>query len=323
MVVALGPDVTVDGLVTLIQTQGTIPTSPTLLSATTIIGFLDNEMRGNVFPLVKSVKEEYWVVSVNYPILSTQSAFQIPYRATGATLRMVSMVDNNGNILKLTRYEPEDTQFPLIPYGSPYFPLGYYLQDNAVVLYPPVATNYTSYSLQMQYERRPSNLISRSSCGQVTSFNKIASTITLNFVPTAWTTSTTIDVLNNLPPFNTIADDVVITNIAGLTLTVSVPAAYSTTFWTNIAANYWVAPSMQTPIAQIPYDAFPYLAQLGLKRCMQALGDVQGIKDAEDTLKVIKGDLTSLLTPRVEGSPKVLAGRGGVFDYGRNMHGGF
>jgi len=321
MVVALGPNVTVDGLVSLIQTQGTIPSSPTLLAPATIINFLDNEMRGNVFPLVKSLKEEYWVVSLSNPIISTQSAYPIPYRATGAALRMVSMVDNNGNLLKLTRYEPEDTQFPLIPYGSPYFPLGFYLQDNSVVLYPPVATNYTSYTLQFKYERRPSNLVSSSACGQVTSFNQGASTVTLNFVPTAWTTSTTVDVINNFPPFNSIADDVVITNIAGLTLTLSIPSAYTSTFWTAIANNFWVSQSMTTPIPQIPYEAFPYLAQLGLKRCMQALGDVQGIKDADETLKTIAMDLKSLLTPRVEGSPKVLAGRGGIFDYGRNSLG--
>ena len=158
---------------------------------------------------------------------------------------------------------------PLIPYNSPYFRLGYYLQDFNVILFPPQVSNYTAYQILMKWERRPSNLTLTTNCGQITAFDENASTITLSYVPTSWQADvTTVDVINNLPPFNSIADDVVITDITGLVLTVSVPSLYSSTFWDAVAQNYWLAPSMTSPIPQLPYEAFPYLTALGRKEVL-------------------------------------------------------
>jgi hypothetical protein len=215
MVVQLGVDVSVDGIVSLVQQKAVLPNTPTLFTSAAIVSLLDDAMRMKVFPLVKNLKEEYWVTSFDYTVIANQSAYQIPYRAVGAGCRKIVLVDSNGNELKLTKYEPEDIVFPLIPTGSGDFRLGYYLKDNAVVFWPPITGTYSGYLLRLYYERRPSSLVSKSSCGQIASVNQGASTITLNFVPTAWNTSTTIDIVNNLPPFNSIMDDIVITNIGG------------------------------------------------------------------------------------------------------------
>jgi len=265
MVVSLGAAVTVDSIVSLIKLQAVIPNTATLYSSANVASILDDMMRKRVIPLVKSLKEEYWVTSLATQIAASQNAYPIPYRAVGHALRDVALQDASGNLLYLVRYEPEDIKSPFLPCGPGSFALGYYLQDFNVVLYPPQMSNYVAYQLLMKYERRPSNLVLSTSCGQITSFNQGASTITLSFVPTSWSTSTTLDIINNLPPFNSIADDVVITNVNGLVLTITVPSAFSTTFWTSVAQNYWAAPSMTTPIPQIPYEAFPYLSALGKK----------------------------------------------------------
>jgi hypothetical protein len=168
---------------------------------------------------VKSLKEEYWVTTLATQVSATVNAYPIPYRAAGNALRDVCLMDNNQNLLQLVRYEPEDIKFPLIPYNSPYFRLGYYLQDFNVILFPPQVSNYTAYQVLMKYERRPSNLTLSTNCGYITAFDQNASTITLSYVPTTWAANvTTLDIINNLPPFNSIADDVVVTNIAGFTL---------------------------------------------------------------------------------------------------------
>lgn len=321
MVVALGPSVTVDSIVNLIKLQAVIPNTSNLFSLANIASMLDDMMRKRVIPLVKSVKEEYWVTTLTVPISATQTFYPIPYRAVGHALRDVAMQDNNNNLLQLVRYEPEDVKFPLIPYNSPYFRLGYYLQDFNVVLFPPQVANYVAYTILMKYERRPSNLVLSTTCGQVTSFDSNASTLTLSFVPTSWTTATTLDIINNLPPFNSVADDVVITAINGLTLTVTIPSGFSSTFWTSVAANFWAAPSMTTPIPQIPYEAFPYLTALGKKACLEGLGDVNMIKSADEDIADAKVLINSILTPRVEGTPKQLSGFGGIINYGQNRIG--
>ena len=220
------------------------------------------------------------------------------------------------------RYEPEDIKFPLIPYNSPYFRLGYYLQDFNVILFPPQVSNYTAYQILMKWERRPSNLTLTTNCGQITAFDENASTITLSYVPTSWQADvTTVDVINNLPPFNSIADDVVITDITGLVLTVSVPSLYSSTFWDAVAQNYWLAPSMTSPIPQLPYEAFPYLTALGRKEVLSGIADTQMMKDMDERIKNSKVAIDSILTPRVEGTPKILSGFGGIVNYGQNRIG--
>ncbi len=322
MVVSLGAPVTVDSLVSLIKLQAVVPNTASLFSPANVALLLDDAMRKRVIPLVKSLKEEYWVVTTATQISASVNLYPIPYRAVGQALRDVAMMDNNQNLLQLVRYEPEDIKFPLIPYNSPYFRLGYYLQDFNVILFPPQVSNYTAYQILMKWERRPSNLTLTTNCGQITSYSQGASTITLSYVPTSWAANvTTIDIINNLPPFNSIADDVVITNIAGLVLTISVPAAYSTTFWSAVANNYWASVSMTSPIPQLPYEAFSYLAALGKKQILSGLADSNMLKECDEDIADAKVLLNSILTPRVEGTPKILSGFGGIINYGQNRIG--
>ena len=322
MVVSLGAPVTVDSLVDLIKLQAVIPNTAALFSPANCASLLNDAMRKRVIPLIKSLKEEYWVTTTATPVSASVNAYPIPYRAAGNALRDVCLMDNNQNLLALVRYEPEDIKFPLIPYNSPYFRLGYYLQDFNVVLFPPQVSNYTAYQVLMKWERRPSHLTLTTNCGYVTAFSQGAGTITLSSVPTSWTANvTTIDIINNLPPFNSIADDVVITGIAGLVVSVTIPSAYSATFWTNVAANYWASVSMTSPIPQIPYEAFSYLAALGKKQLLSGLADTNMLKECDEDIAEAKVLINSILTPRVEGTPKILSGFGGIINYGQNRVG--
>ncbi len=322
MVVSLGAPVTVDYLVSLVKQQAVIPNTASLFSQTNVTNLMDNMMREMVVPLVKSLKEEYWVVTTATQVSATVNNYPIPYRAVGTALRDACLMDNNQNLLQLVRYEPEDIKFPLIPYNSPYFRLGYYLQNNSLILFPPQVSNYVAYQVLMKWERRPSNLTLTTNCGQIVSFDSVLSTLTLSYVPTTWAANvTTVDIINNLPPFDSIADDAVITNIAGNTITITVPSAYSTTFWEAVAANYWVSLSMTSPIPQLPYEAFPYLAALTRKEVLTGIADSNMMKDMDNRIEMSKVAINSILTPRVEGTPKILSGFGGIINYGQNRIG--
>lgn len=315
MPVSLGPNFTVDEMVNLVQIGAVLPTTATLFSTNNIISLLDNEMRAEIIPLVKTLNEEFWVVNYDQNIVLNQTAYQLPYRAAASALRDIVLVDQNNNEIKLVRYEPEDIKFPMIPYGSPYFPLGYYLKDNAIVFFPGQVAQYTSYTLRMKYERRPNNLTSNQNCGQITAIDVGDSEVTVNFVPSSWTANTTtVDLINNIPPFNSWEDDVSITDINGLVLTLSsIPD--------DLAVGNWVAQSMTTPIPQIPYEGFPVLTQCGVLKCVSALNDSSAIQRAEKELESKKVNFRSMMTPRVEGTPKILSGSEGVFNWGRNVWG--
>jgi len=322
MVVSLGADFTTDGMVTLIKARTSLPSSPALFASTDLYLLLDDAMRREVIPLVKNVKEEYWVTYTDFPVINGQTNYAIPYRAAGDALRKVVLVDPNGNEIKLTRYEPEDITFPSIPSSSGFFPLGFYLRSNEIVLFPTIASQYTTYRIRMYYERRPSVLVPVSNCTYVTSFNQSLSTVTVNSVPSTIVQGNTIDFLNNIPPFDSVADDVTITSIVGPVITISVPSTYPN-FWDKLQRNFWVAKSMSSCVPQIPYEAFAFLSTIGGLAVATAIGDNNAIKVWTADVDSAKNLLNSVLTPRVEASPKILSNRNGVFDYLRNVGGLF
>src|SRR4029077_16050852 len=100
---------------------------------------------------------------------------------------------------------------------------GQFLSANEVNLYNTLIQSYTAYKLRFITERRPGGLTLSTNCGQITAIT--GNVITLSNVDQAWTTSTTFDIINPLPPFQSIADDVAITLISGFQITLSsVPA---------------------------------------------------------------------------------------------------
>jgi hypothetical protein len=224
----------------------------------------------------------------------------------------LAVVDSNGNELALTLYDPADIKFPVRPVGSPLFQYGYYWKDNAVCLWPTTMSNYTSYSLRMKYERRPNNLVRAAACSQVTVI--AGNKVTVAAAPTTFGATATYDVINHLPPFNSLGDDCTLTTFSGNDLTF-------TTLPTGIAVGNWVCLSMQSPVPQIPYEAFPLLSQYGVVRALASVGDMSAMPEAKSELSDMLFKLNSLLAPRTEGTPKTLSGRNNIFNFSRNING--
>jgi hypothetical protein len=308
----LAPNFTVDDLVSSVKVRAMLPTNASTLSSTDIIRLLDEEMRSKVMPIVKALKEEFWVTSTDYAVSSGTTSYAIPYRAMGWALRDIVFVDGNGNELKLIRYEPEDIKFPLRPIGSPLFQFGYYLKDNSIILYPTVLANYSTYSLRMKYERRPNNLVSITACSPVTVI--AGNKVTVASAPATFGATATYDVINHLPPFNSLGDDCALTTFSGNDLTFS-------TLPTGIAVGNWVCLSMQTPVPQLPYESFPILAQCATVRALASTGDQDAMGEAKMELSEMVSRFNDMMTPRVEGTPKTLTGRNNIFNYGRNTVG--
>jgi len=308
-------DFTVDNLVSDVQRRFSGPLTPSLFQQVDFISFLDSELRSDLTLFIRSAREEYFETVYTTPIIQNVVTYAIPYRAIGMTTRKVNLLDPNNNLLELVQLSLEDIQLNYVPYSSPFFPNGYYVQNNNVILFPPNLGLNNSYKLQIVYERRPNSLVSSSVCGQVQSFNATANTAVLTNVPTNWVVGMTFDFYNGYPPFDSVGDDVQLTNISGSTLTFSALP-------TNIAINQWVSPSMQGCIAQIPYDAYPLLNQLATMKCVEALGDTAGLQNAEKKYEQMKVNYKSL-QPRMEGEDKILNNKNTVFGVGRGNMGNY
>lgn len=102
-VVLLGPNFTFDNLVTSVQLRAVLPSTPTLYTPSSIIQLMDEEMRTDIIPLVKTLNEEFWVTNYDQQVQANVQSYSIPNRATAQGLRDVVFVDSNGNELGLVR----------------------------------------------------------------------------------------------------------------------------------------------------------------------------------------------------------------------------
>jgi hypothetical protein len=309
---SVGIDFTTAALITGARRRSGLPSSQQLYLDPDFIAFLNDAMVSHVVPTIKSVSEEYFVVNYDVAFVAGTSEYVIPTRALGGALRDIVIADTQGRELEIPRVQPESIKYSgnFQNFGA----YGIYLRGDRVVFYPPLTNTPQNSSLRFKYERRPNDLCLVSAAGLIQSINATAKTITLASIPTAWGTSTTLDIISQVPQFPSIADDVVITLIAGTTITLA-------TWPTGIAAGQWVAESLTSPIAQLPYEGHKLLQQLGAIALLEAAGDTQGKQNAEQTLKGMIDNFMKVITPRIEGSPKKVVNKNSIFGAIPGCHG--
>lgn len=298
------------------------PTSANTLLAVDVIEMLDEEMRASVVPLILAAQEEYYVQNYDQTLVAGTYNYTINPRAAFATWRDIVLVDSLGNEINMTELPPEYVKISF-PLGNmpPIYANGFVLQNDHITLWPPNITVPTQYTLRMKIKRRPNHLTSVDNCGQITDITTnivipsfgIGTLVTLANVPTDWTASTTFDIIPNSPQFTSRGDDTAIWAVSSSASTVSISALP-----TGTVVGDWFCPATMSCIPQIPYDLFPLLAQRGVIRFMEAIGDMQSLQVAERKYQDMAADFARTVSPRVQGSPKKLVNRTANFGYGIN-----
>lgn len=314
-------DYTVDStdlsLVDSVQTRILMPLSANTLTEEKIIELLDEEMRSTVVPLVLAAKEEFYVQNYDQTLVAGTYSYTIPDRAAFATWRDVVLVDSLGNEIAMSELPPEYVKIGY-PMGNmpPIYTYGFVMQNDKITLWPPNITIPTQYELRMKIKRRPNHLTSVENCGQVTAVNSGSRQVTLgNNGDTTWTTATLFDAIPNSPQFTSLGDDLVITTISQGTPTATVLTFAVDNYPTGIAVGDWICPAGMSCIPQMPYDMFPLLAQRGVIKCCEALGDNQNLQVAERRYQDMAADFARTVSPRIAGTRKCLVNRTANFGW--------
>lgn len=291
-------DYSVNALLTSVKQRSMNASNQNLLSDADIVRIASEELQGVILPYVESLKHEYYVTNQDQTYVSGTTKYNIPQRATGTKLRDVMLVDNMGNEVLLNYVNEEDmkSSWAYAPYQ-----FGFVVTDYSINLVLGNNLGSGNYSfVRMKYFRRPNTLCmtgSSGNAGQVVSFNTVAQTITLDFAPTTWTSSTTFDIINSVPPFQSRVDDAAITSIAGFVLT------FANALPSGLSVGDWVSEANFSPIPQMPVECHRVLEALTAARILQYTGDpafqvMQAMADG------MKKDLIQILSPRVDGSPQ-------------------
>lgn len=292
---------TTDDLITAVKMRGLIPTSQTTFDDTDFIRFMNEELRAHIIPKIMTVRENYFVETSSTPVVASQGNYEIPTRAVGAKVKDVYWVNSSGDAKKLWLASLQDTVDFANTTGEPE---AFYFQGNDVVVLPTPAV--ADGTIRFYYFQRRNELVATTAAGQIT---QIASNVlTLNNVPTSFTTSETYDLIKGTPGFQNYSIDQTPTAVGASTITF-------TTVSSSLAVDDWVCLAGQSVIPQIPLEFFPVLIQRTLIRCLRALNDHNGANDAKEDLKEMQDDAIRLIGIRAEDQGKRISSTKGISSY--------
>lgn len=288
--------ITSDQFVDSLKRRITMPASQALMNNTDILRMADYATKQKVVPLIKSVRQEYFVVKTREAINVGQREYSIPYRALARTLRDLKLVDSSNGKRDLALIALEDEHL----YRTGSLPVGFYFfGDKIVIVANPVSSGYL---LEKWWELPPANLVPVSSAARVVTVN--VNDVTCAFVPTGITTGSVVDFVKGVQGNNTIAVnengtevfDRVVTNVAGNTVSFA-PGDVPPT----LAPGDYITLAQTTPVLQIPDEAACYLETVTAINVLKAIGDYDGAERLKDTEADEKSNLLMLLEPRIEG----------------------
>jgi hypothetical protein len=325
-------DTTAD-LIRRVKNRETIPDSGAAYTDAVILEFLDQALKGFIVPAVEATLEEHFVVTqdTQMPMQSSNLAtpptgvvnyINIPGESTGLRLRDVYVIGNDGSFYNLPRLTP--TQAAAQSYGSPWGPLlppmnnnqfvgGFYLQGNQVQIFPyGLASNKT---VRITYQRAPLDLVSEMEAGKVISIT--GDVCTLDGVLPWYSGITQINAISGDAPHDFVVDPTVsntvytsysplnnMTVVANVGNIVTLPAGKGA----NIQVGDWLCPRGYSVYAQnIPKELLPVLVQKAAEMVLEAAGDREGQKIANNTYIDMMKMAILQIAPRVIGKPiKVL-----------------
>jgi len=293
--VALSVDYTTTALVAAVKRRGFIPRG-TGTSDADILQYATDELDSYIPSLLKSIREEYLIAPLDIAVIS--ATVPCPARAVGTALRTVEWLVSGFRPRQLGRIEPERQQNYALT-GSE--PLGYMLQGNNLILMPAV----TSGTLRLTYQQRPGQLVSTTACAKV--LNVSTNVLTVEAIPDDFEDSELFDIVSGQPNFVAEGMDLSVDDIdpTGLTIT------FTDALPSGILAGDYVSFAVETCIPQLPFELFGLLAQKTAHAIASATGSSRE-GAIYKKLESVEKEMKALLSPRVDGSARVIVNRLGA-----------
>lgn len=293
-----------DVLIDSIRRRALLPSTQTTFSEDDFLAFADEEMSLGLVPSVLSLHEDYFMFTQEIPVERDVINYPIPDRAIGNKLREVSFKDSSGNIFEMTRIGVGDR--PYYNASTATRPYAFYIENNEVVLVPTTTALNVGTSLMMSYYMRPNSLVPVNQVGVITGINRMTGEIQLSNLPIAFAADEAYDFIQVKSPNKNLGIDAMPISVNTTSKTVTfdpniIPAKL------NINDN--LALSTQCCIPQVPSDLHVVLAHRVAARCLEALGDSEGLQNANAKLAEMEVKSQNLIDNRVEDAVRKVVAR--------------
>lgn len=291
-------------LIESIKRRAMLPSNQSTFSDADFLALANEEMNIGIVPSIILQHQNYLQAVSDQPMLPNTSSYPIPYRAIGNMLNDVFYVDTSLNYFEMTRIQKSDLPDFNGPYSQGYARL-FYVENNEIVLYPTI-TGQVSGSINMAYYIRPNQLVTEDRVGIITGIDTVTGDITVTKVPSVFSTSQSYDFIQLISPHKTLAFDIGPVSINTTTNTINFAPG---TLPAGLSVGDHINLSEESIIPQIPSDLHVVLAHRVAARCLEALGDTQGLQNANAKLAEMEVKTANLINNRVEGAPLKLVSR--------------
>lgn len=295
-------DYTTTGLLASIRRRGMLPSSS--VNGTdddSLIALANEVLQAFVAPFILDVREGYLLARTprDLSITSGQSAYRLPPRAIGNKLREVTLLDASGNPQNVPCIDMERLQ----DFAASGAPTGFYVSGAYLVLVPTPSS--TQGTLRMDYYLRPSSLVSDATLwATVTAISADRANIDISGPVTDLADGVAFDIIKASSPF-----DVLHAGLTGIVTTGPDNVRLSSgTFSDDLEVGDYVALADTAPVATIPAEIHPVLAQATVCKVLEALGDREGLAAAEAKLQREMDAARTLISPRVDGESEKVSG---------------
>lgn len=302
---------TSDELIDSVKRRSMMPIHQSTFTNADLLAFGDEEMSMGVVPDILKNHEDYLLYTERIKLNQNQRTYSIPYRAIGNRLKDVSILDKSGNYFELTRISIGD--LPFFNYDSLPTPRAFYVENNQIILVGNSVLAYDGYVV-MSYYMRPNSLVMLDQVAVIKGIDRTTGTLQLTNIPEDFNPGQLYDFISIKSPNKTLKMDTTVLSFDILNVQVTLdPANIPSDL--NVGDHLCIAET--TAIPQIPSDLHVYLAQRIASRCLEAIGDLEGLQAANAKVAELANKTNLLIANRVEDSPKKINNRNGPLSKGR------
>jgi len=301
------------------KSRSLIPSNQSTFQTQDFINFMNEEMLNAVVPRVLQVHEDFYMIQEDIALIPGKSNYRIPYRSIGNRLRDVAFKDINGNVFEMTRVSVGDISFYQGSFTVNQFRT-FYVKSDEIVIVPSVG-QFISGSLEFTYYIRPNKMVTEDRAAKIVSINYALGEVTVDRVPSNFSTNIKMDFIQSKSPYKIISFDVTPTSVNSVTNVITFDPV-SVTFdpralqnpeqfpqYTDLSPGDYVMQAEETIIPQIPAELHSILAHRVALRCLEAMGDAQGLQLANSKLAEMEQNLYELIDNRVEEAPQKVTNR--------------
>lgn len=291
-------------LIASIKRRAMIPTNQATFKDEDFLAFATEEMYVGLVPMILRMHEDYLLYTETVAIQDNSVRYTIPYRAIGDKLREISFQDSAGNVYEMTRIGVGD--LPYYNFQSYNRPYAFYIENNEIVLAPGATYNTVGTSLRISYYMSPNALVTLNDVAPITSIDRSTGVIQVDNLPVNFNVNKLLDLISNKSSNKTLDYDIqpLAVNSTSKTITFNVEDIP-----VNLNIGDHISLATETALVQVPKDLHVILAHRTAMRCLEALGDTEGLASGNQKLGEMVTQAEVLIDNRVDDAPRKITNR--------------